>query len=139
MSELNKMVKARMAFERPEIQVKAFWSNIHDGFYIVTGFGFPCNIYVKHLNRWFGAENDLMSAQAQRKVTPDVEIEVVHANVLTDIYRRGVAGLAKQLTDVLQQIAAAAPPETAGSPLDELAERRDRRGASPPRTERPAR
>jgi hypothetical protein len=92
---MQRNVQRRAEFEDHGMQVKAFWSNVHEGFYVVTGFGFPCIIYVKHLDRWFGAENSHMSAIQQRRLTPNAEIEVVSPEVLTDIYRRGMAGLAK--------------------------------------------
>lgn len=52
---------------------------------------------------------------------------------------REAAGLAKQLVEVVDKIEAAAPPKTKGTPLDELAKARAKRGASAPRTVRPPR
>lgn len=43
---------------------------------------------------------------------------------------RDVAALSRQLTDVLAMLAKAAPPESKGTPLDELASRRARGTAS---------
>lgn len=94
--QLAKMVYARMEFERLDMQVKAFWSKNHEGFYVVTAFGFPCSIYVLAHDRWFGAENEMVSARVQRLLTPhDVEVTVVPPADLNDIYRRGIPGLVK--------------------------------------------
>ncbi|MEV4670983.1 hypothetical protein AB0K34_04950 [Actinomadura sp. NPDC049382] len=51
---------------------------------------------------------------------------------------RDLAALSRQLTDVLAQIEALAPPEQKGTPLDELANRRAGRGATAPRAGRAA-
>lgn len=86
----------RREFERIDLQVKAFWSKVHPDFYIVTAFGFPAYIYVLYLDRWFGVNNyDMISANTQHMIYPNARLEGVSAEVLTDIYRRGVAGLAK--------------------------------------------
>lgn len=66
--------------------------------------------------------------------------DVLIAAIVAPETRPGeVAALSKQLSDVLIQIEALAPPKTVGTPLDELDERRRGRGASAPRKERPAR
>jgi hypothetical protein len=88
-------IRVKLSFDRPDIQVKAFWSNVHEGFYVVTGFGIPCSIYVKQLDRWLGAENELMPAAIQYNLIPDAKIEVVSPAVLLDIYRRGMVGMVK--------------------------------------------
>lgn len=93
---MNNDVSARIEFVNDAMQVRAFWSNVHKGFYVVTAFGFPCFIYVEQLNRWFGSENEMVSAHVQRKFSPlESEVTVVSPDVLSDIYRRGVAGLVK--------------------------------------------
>lgn len=92
-------VGAKLDFDRTDIQVKGFWSNIHEGFYVVTAFGFPCFIYVKPLDRWLGAASDMMTPDLWHRIYPEREIwnevEMVGATVLTDIYRRGMAGMVK--------------------------------------------
>lgn len=52
---------------------------------------------------------------------------------------RDGASLAKQLADTIDKIEAAAPPKTKGTPLDEVAKQRAKRGATAPRTVRPPR
>ncbi len=94
--QMKEDITAKRPVDRPEWQIKAYWSNTNEGFYVVLAYGFPCNIYVKHLNRWLGAENSMVSAQVQHTITPLVkDIEVVTPEILLDIYRRGVVGLVK--------------------------------------------
>ena len=99
-SDMSAATAARHEFERADLQVKGFWSNVHEGFYIVTGFGFPAFIYVKQLDRWLGAASDMMTPDLWHKIYPDDlgaqdELEMVSAEVMTDIYRRGMAGMVK--------------------------------------------
>lgn len=94
--EMNRSVERRHPFERPDLQVKAFMSAHHEGFYVVTAFGFPCFIYVEQLHRWFGGPNDMMQGNTWHKLRPiNAEVTIVTQKVLFDIFRRGVAGLVK--------------------------------------------
>ena len=90
---MREQVTSLAEFERLEWQVRAFWSTTHDGFYIVTAFGFPCFIYVKHIDCWLGAFNDMMPTYTWGKLRPLKPCRIVAATVLSDIYRRGMAGL----------------------------------------------
>lgn len=96
-TNMSTEIRWHSEFERPDLQVKAFWSKTHDGFYVVTAYGFPTYIYVKHLDRWFGAANDMISVSMQHTIAPDgfADIECIAPDVLSDIYRRGIAGLVK--------------------------------------------
>lgn len=94
---MQRNVKGCRPFDRSDIQVQGFWSNVHEGFYVVTGFGFPTFIYVKHLDRWLCAASDLMTPDLWSRIYPREigEVEMVSSAVLTDIYRRGMAGMVK--------------------------------------------
>ena len=97
-SDLSKMVAARMDFERLDMQVKAFRSATWPDFYVVTVFGFPTLIHVQHHDKWYGSL--VTMAPRPRQVLEllrpfGTEVVMVEEGVLTDIYRRGFAGLVK--------------------------------------------
>jgi hypothetical protein len=94
-TDLHKAVKARMAFERLDLQVVAAWSNVHPEFYVVTGFGFPTFLYVLPHDRWFSAYNEMMRGPLWRQLEPRVEHTLIKPQEMADIYRRGIPGLVK--------------------------------------------
>ena len=84
---MREQVTSLAEFERLEWQVRAFWSTTHDGF--------PCFIYVKHIDCWLGAFNDMMPTYTWGNLRPLKPCRIVAAAALSDIYRRGMAGLVK--------------------------------------------
>ena len=97
-SDFSRTVVARMDFERPDMQVKAFRSATWPDFYVVTVFGFPTLIHVQHHDKWYGALVTMAPRPRQifELLRPfGAEVVMVEESVLTDIYRRGFAGLVK--------------------------------------------
>ena len=96
-TDMHLWVLRRMDFERPDLQVKAFNSVQHEGFYIVTSFGFPCLVHVEQLDRWYGSMVDLGTKPVAlfHRLRPSVKIHGVSEAAILDMYRRGFAGLVK--------------------------------------------